>query len=119
MKRIFLTALLSAFTTTVYSLDIAETMSLAEQGFAPAQYNLGIAYDKGDGVPQDHSEAVKWYGKAAIQGHARAQNNLAASFGRGEGVEQNNLQAIAWYQVAANQGDALAQSNLATMYSSD
>ena len=27
-------------------------------------------YDKGDGVPQDDAEAVKWYGHAAEQGDA-------------------------------------------------
>ena len=37
----------------------------AEQGHAKAQYNLGLMYDKGKGVVQDHKEAAKWYTKAA------------------------------------------------------
>ena len=48
----------------------------AEQGDADAQYNLGISYDRGEGVPQDYVEAVKWYRKAAEQGDADAQNKL-------------------------------------------
>jgi len=32
----------------------------AEQGDAEAQYNLGLMYDEGQGVPQDYKEAVKW-----------------------------------------------------------
>ena len=37
----------------------------AEQGVPKAQYNLGLMYDKGKGVVQDHKEAAKWYTKAA------------------------------------------------------
>ena len=48
----------------------------AEQGFAEAQYNLGVCYYHGLGVEPDYSEAVKWWRQAAEQGHAEAQNNL-------------------------------------------
>jgi uncharacterized protein len=43
----------------------------AEQGYADAQYNLGLMYDYGNGVVQDYAEAVKWYRLAAEQGNAR------------------------------------------------
>ena len=33
---------------------------LAEQGDYRAQYDLGLIYDKGLGVPQDYKEAAKW-----------------------------------------------------------
>ena len=52
----------------------------AEQGFAEAQYNLGVRYDQGQGVPQDYAEAVKWYRKAAEQGDAEAQLNLGVMY---------------------------------------
>jgi TPR repeat protein len=39
----------------------------AEQGDAEAQYYLGLMYDRGQGVPQDHAEAVKWLRRAAEQ----------------------------------------------------
>src|SRR5882724_3270144 len=42
----------------------------AEQGEADAQYSLGNSYRKGEGVPRDYAEAVRWYGKAAEQGDA-------------------------------------------------
>ncbi len=32
----------------------------AEQGFAAAQYNLGMMYAEGKGVPQDDKQAVHW-----------------------------------------------------------
>jgi TPR repeat protein len=33
----------------------------AEQGDAEGQYNLGLMYDKGQGVPQDFIRAYMWY----------------------------------------------------------
>jgi len=36
-----------------------------------------MMYDKGQGVPQDYAEALKWYRKAAEQGFAEAQYNSA------------------------------------------
>ncbi|MDP4855337.1 MAG: SEL1-like repeat protein, partial [Schleiferiaceae bacterium] len=42
----------------------------ADQGYAQAQYNLGIMYANGQGVPKSDKEAVKWYRKAAEQGDA-------------------------------------------------
>ncbi len=88
----------------------------AEQGDAKAQYNLGIMYGYGRGVPQNNKEAVKWYRKAAEQGYVLAQYNLGIMYGYGRGVPQNNKEAVKWYRKAAEQGLAIAQSNLGIMY---
>jgi TPR repeat protein len=37
----------------------------ANQGYAEAQFNLGIAYTIGKGVLKDYKQAVYWYQKAA------------------------------------------------------
>ena len=37
----------------------------AKQGLENAQFNLGVMYHKGQGVPQDYKTAVKWYRLAA------------------------------------------------------
>ena len=47
-----------------------ELRTLAEQGDAAAQFNLGFRYDYGWGVPEDDAEAVRWYRLAADQGYA-------------------------------------------------
>jgi len=99
-------------TGSAFAIEISEVKALAERGFAPAQFSMGIAYDTGKHVPQNHTEAVKWYRLAAEQGHLRAQNNLAASYGRGEGVPQDYAEALKWYRIAARNGDGLARSNL-------
>ena len=90
----------------------------AEQGHADAQFELGVIYDSGKGVAEDHSLAVLWYRKAAEQGHAGAQNNLGVSYQSGEGVAKDARQAVLWFRKAAEQGNALAQANLGTMYKS-
>ena len=51
---------------------------------AAEQFKLGIAYARGEGVPQDDGEAAKWYRKAADQnseltGEAPAQQSPPAS----------------------------------------
>ena len=74
---------------------------LAEQGIAAAQFNLGVMYARGQGVPQDYQAALKWYRKAAEQGDASAQNNLGLMYERGRGVRIDFIRAHMWYSVAA------------------
>ena len=42
-----------------FATALKEWTLLAEQGNADAQYNLGVMYDKGNGVTQDTAEALK------------------------------------------------------------
>ena len=88
----------------------------AEQGDADAQAFLGATYDEGLGVPQDYTEAVKWYGRAAEQGHAEAQFSLGAMYHGGVGVPQDYSGAMKWYRRAAEQGHDGAQYNLGLMH---
>jgi TPR repeat protein len=90
--------------------------SLAEQGNAKAQFNLGLMYKKGEGVPQDYTETMKWYRKAAEQDLADAQYNLGVMYHEGEGVPQEYTEAMKWFQKAAEQEYAKAQYNLGVMY---
>jgi TPR repeat protein len=83
----------------------------AEQGLARAQYNLGVKYANGDGVPEDDAEAVKWYRKAAEQGYADAQFNLGLTYADGEGVPEDDVTAYAWFSVAAASGDDGGRKN--------
>lgn len=48
----------------------------ADLGCAPAQYNLGVAYLKGEGVGQDVMLSIKWLKKAALQGDEDAKRLL-------------------------------------------
>ena len=88
--------------------DVKSWRLAADQGQADAQYNLGLAYDVGEGVPQDYVEAVKWYRKAAAQGDASAQNNLGDTYYAGEGVLQDYVEAHKWYNLSAAAGNTIA-----------
>jgi|Dee2metaT_26_FD_contig_91_33008_length_1494_multi_3_in_0_out_0_1 TPR repeat protein len=88
----------------------------ANQGLVIAQYNLGIIYSNGRGVPQNITKAVEMFGKAARMGLAEAQFNYGNAFHNGRGAEQNYEEAVKWFRLSANQGDADAQLNLANAY---
>jgi TPR repeat protein len=88
----------------------------AEEGDAEAQFNLGVMYAQGQGVPQDDVQAVKWYRLAADQGVAQAQYNLGLSYMKGVGVEQSIVDAMMWLEQAADQGHTKSQITLGKLY---
>ena len=99
-----------------YSTAFNIWLPLAVRGDARAQYNLGIMYDKGDGVPQDYAKAARWQRMAAEQGLPHAQYILGWMYRKGEGVQQDYAEAVRWYRMAADQGLGGAQHNLGMMY---
>ena len=116
--RIFLAAaLVIAVVTAAHAEDsLDELLAHAQQGDATAQAKLGWKYAMGEGVPQDHAEAVKWFRKAADQGNVAAQINLGVSYAKGDGIPQDYAEAAKWYRKAADQGNAAAQITLGMMY---
>jgi len=76
-----------------------------DQGYAPAQYNLGFIYENGKGVTQTYKTAIKFYTKAAEQGSARAQFNLGMMYYKGQGLAQDYIRANMWWIIAASQGN--------------
>ena len=100
--------------------DLAEAArwyrKAADQSLGEAQFNLGVMYDKGEGVPQDYAQAAEWYRKAADQSLGEAQFNLGVMYDKGEGVPQDYAEAVKWYREAADQGLGRAQFNLGVMH---
>ena len=88
----------------------------ARRGLAEAQYELGVAYDRGLGVTQNHATAAGWYQRAAEQGLTDAQYNLATLFDEGLGTPRDFEQARDWYMRAADAGEARAMNNLGYIY---
>ena len=95
---------------------ITEIRRLAEQGDVDAQFNLGVMYATGEGVPENDAEAVRWYRLAADQGYTNAQLSLGLMYANGEGVARDLAEAVKWYRLAAEQGDAMGQYALGFMY---
>ena len=79
---------------------------LADEGDAVAQYNLGLLYLDGHGVPQSVAEAVNWFRRAAEQDYTLAQHNLGAMYGSGQGVKRDYVQAYKWLNICAAKGNA-------------
>ena len=63
-----------------YATAVRLIRPLAEQGDASAQYTLGVFYDNGLGVPQDHISSYMWFDLSAAQGRdgAAAFRDLVA-----------------------------------------
>jgi TPR repeat protein len=66
-------------------------------------------YDYGRGVPEDDTEAAKWYCKAAEQGNRFAQLFLGIMYKFGRGVPQDYVLAYMWLNLAAAQGSSGAR----------
>ena len=77
---------------------------MAKRGNALAQFNLGLMYDKGEGVKRNYKMAVKWYKLAASKNSALAQYSLGWMHSQGWGSPKDNAEALDWYRLAAKQG---------------
>lgn len=86
----------------------------AINGLDVAQFNLGVMYEAGRGVPRDETRALLWYHSAAEQGHPLAQYNLGRLYALGQGIPQSDAEATRWFQRAAARGVAMALHALAT-----
>ena len=91
--------------------DVSNPESVAKIEAAEAQFNLGVMYSKGQGVPQGYAEAVRWYRLAAEQGFAEAQTNLGTRYALGQGVPQNYVRAHMWFNLSSANGAELGSEN--------
>ena len=79
-----------------FETALKEWEPLAEQGYPDAQYNLGVMYRDGNGVPQDHKTAIEFFTLAAEQGHRDAQFGLGVTFYLGRGTTKDYTLACMW-----------------------
>lgn len=105
---------LHAYENKDYDNALKQWRPLAEAGFAPTQFNLGLMYLDGTGVPQNFSEAAEWFRRSADQGYPKAQYNLGALYAVGKGVRKDLVSAYMWMDLCAAKGDAkcVAQRDL-------
>jgi uncharacterized protein len=89
----------TAYNRGDYATALQFFRSLADQGNAAAQFNLGFMYESGRGVLQDYVQAHKWYNLAAArmtvsEKRDRAVRNrdlLASKMTRAQIVETQRL----------------------------
>jgi TPR repeat protein/capsular polysaccharide biosynthesis protein len=78
----------------------------ARAGNPEAQYRLGLAYARGEGVIRHPPDAVRWYGRAAEQGHLEAQFQLSLIYLHGQrGAGED------WYRAAVASDRQAAEWN--------
>ena len=103
-RLIAVAILITACSASIFAQPeaVAELRAAAEQGDAVAQFNLGVMYATGEGVPQDDAEAARWYRLAAEQGNADAQYDLGLRYATGLGVPEDDVTAHMWFNFAAS-----------------
>jgi hypothetical protein len=107
-----------AATETVAAASNLEGLRrLAEQGDPIAQFAVGARYATGEDVPQDYTEAVRWFSLAADQGHVVAQATLGAYYWAGRGVPQDLVKAYLWSVLAQAGGDEASKYRVAVLAS--
>ena len=120
MRRLILTAALLVELTAPAWADFESGLAAYTRGdyetALEAQFNLGVMYHIGEGVPRDYVQAMQWYRLAAEQEHIGAQYNLGLMYAKGQGVSQDHVEAANWYRRAAEQNDGISQSTLGIMY---
>jgi hypothetical protein len=94
--------------------------SLAERGYAPAQFALAMAYFDGEGVARDYQQSYRLALAAAEQDYPGAQNMVggfhASVSPRHDACAHDPAAAVRWYLKAAAQGNTGAMMNLVTCY---
>ena len=105
-----------AWSSGDYRAALQEWKPLAVKGDPEAQYWLAGMHENGEGVIQDHQEAVKWYTMSAKQGFAPAQGQLGIFFQTGPIDFRDYKKSVRWLTAAAEQGIGSAQLGLAAAY---
>jgi len=111
-----LSARSNAGMTSAEVMKYNTTSAYARNGDATAQYNLGICFNSGLGVPKDPVQAVGWWRKSAAQGFAPAMYNLGYSYMNALGVKADLVEGAAWYRKSAELGHVPAMCNLGICY---
>lgn len=107
-----LAAAYAAIESKDYELARRELEPLAEAGNQNAQYNLGVLYQRGLGIPKSRKDATLWYRKAAAQGNQHASFALAVMYGSAKGRRFDPVEAYVWFWIAAQQGHPDGRTNM-------
>ena len=130
-----------AYSKKDYATALRLYRRLALRGNARAQDALAGMYERGEAVPQDKVEALRWFqlaadGRKALlaysrgeyatalgiyrpladHGQALAEYILGLMYANGQGVPKDYAEALKWHLKAAEQGEAKAQFSVGLMY---
>jgi uncharacterized protein len=87
----------------------------AMRGDPVAQARLGWLFLNGRGVPQDFTEAAKWFYRAATHGNGGAQYELGMLYNKGQGVRRDYVLSYLWLNLSAAQATGADRDFKTTM----
>lgn len=130
-----------AYSKKDYATALRLYRRLAQRGNARAQDAIGGMYERGEGVPKDQVEALRWFHMAenerkallaynsgdfatalriyrplAERGQTAAEYILGLMYANGQRVPQDYAEAMKWHRKAAEHGEAKAQFSVGLMY---
>jgi hypothetical protein len=88
----------------------------AAQGVVEAQYQLGMSYLRGTGVPKDNARAAALLKESASLRNSDGLYNLALLYEEGNGVSRDKKRAFDYFYQAAELGNADAQLRVGMDY---
>ena len=94
-------------------------LSLATQGIIVSQYNTGVNYSLGLGIPMDIGKSVYWLQEATKQGHSKAPFNLAILYAKGGKVPKNLTLSETYFLLSAERGNKEAKEFINKIYASE
>ncbi|KAG0275420.1 hypothetical protein BGZ96_003799 [Linnemannia gamsii] len=77
--------------------------------------DLTALEEKGEGTPEEFTQALECYLKAVCRGHVHAHLSVGEHFAKGENVVEDESRAFEWYLKAAYQGNAVAQRKISRL----
>jgi hypothetical protein len=99
--------------------DFAKALPLLQKAAdarnTDAMNNLGLMYERGNGVARDYVKAREWYQKAADAGDTYAMYHLGELYEHAYGVAQDYAKARQYYQKAPEAGYTDAKQALARL----
>ncbi|MDH5180005.1 MAG: sel1 repeat family protein [Gammaproteobacteria bacterium] len=99
-----------------YAEAMPTFVELADLGYPGAQYQVGLAYDYGEGVPQNDAIAFYRYQQAKTSGVAHAMYHLGIFYYEGRATARDVDEAYRLWRRAAEAGVPQAQYNIADHY---
>jgi len=95
--------------------DIAALQKAAKDGDAAAQFQLGRAYYRGNGVEKDPKKALELIRTAAEAGDLDAIDSMGFFYTNGELVKKDEAEAVKWFRRGVKAGSARSKLNLGLM----
>jgi TPR repeat protein len=78
--------------------------------------NLGVKYQKGDGVNRNCDKAIQLFSMAIAYGSIEALLYLGQMYHKGEGVNQNEAEALRYFEEAASHDNSAGLYSLGLIY---